>query len=1026
MSLSAGSVYAILGGKFQPSGFAQFDAALKRSAAEAGATEKAIAGSSKRSGQSMSAMATVANKGAAVGLVAVGTAAVYSVKKAMDFQKAMSEVQAVTKANSRDFKRLGDSAKDLGAKTGVGATAAAGALAELAKGGLSTEQTIGALNGTIAMSQAGGMNLSDAATTVAQALNLFNLNGAEASHVADAFATAANKTTADVSFFSQGLAQGGAAAKAVGLNFDETTAALETLAANGFKSGSDAGTSLKTAFTQLAHPTKQARDETKKLGLEFFKQNGEMKSLSSISSMLRDKMGGLTRQQRLAASATLVGQDGMRALLALYDQGPKKVQRFQSGLKEQGSAQDVARTKMDNLAGDWKKFQANLETAGINIGTKLIPKLRDLTQGISDFTQQFDKGEPGTGGGTFRWLTDHLNDLGPTLPGMIRDVTDQWQYLQDAISNWHPPKVDLTPKFARGALPDLRSLKASDKASAMVMKIIADDSSPRQKLAALRAMKIPDKTARFILQSGGIDGAIARIVARLAGVKNPPPIVVRVKDEASRILNNIINKPLRDMVAKILADDSSVQDKVAALQGLGISGPTANFLANTAGITDARDKINGEHLSVPVKYVPNVLKPTLPGGLRVPYTVFPVKGSASGRGPGAREASLVGEGGGPEHIGNPAKGWRTVTRPTLMGLAADDYVIPTESRYRGRALSLMAHALGIPAFKKGRHPKAIHSNPIQYAEYLGPLEAEKQKWQDRVDRDQQAKNDKASKGKRKGKLTDKAKKARRDLPHELEMLRRAKRELKSATDYGKRIEKQEDLANIYADDMNLATTETSWKAARFRRTGALDREAKLLRDALKLAGGPAATSAWARALRKKLGEAENGIKDANEESFDAGTFNTDEQLALDKVDADIALAQLTDTKADDIGSLTAKERLLTPLLAKAQRAGRSGAVAEIAGLLKQTRDELADAQKPPDLTADQQLTTDQAFQKGLAQGRGAFIDRVTDRAFGGGPQIIVNTLHPGDPRTVRAIGDAAAAGFGYQQPRQSSTARVGV
>ena len=72
MSLSAGSVYAILGGKFQPSGFAQFDAALKRSAAEAGATEKAIAGSSKRSGPSMSAMATVANKGAAVGLVAVG------------------------------------------------------------------------------------------------------------------------------------------------------------------------------------------------------------------------------------------------------------------------------------------------------------------------------------------------------------------------------------------------------------------------------------------------------------------------------------------------------------------------------------------------------------------------------------------------------------------------------------------------------------------------------------------------------------------------------------------------------------------------------------------------------------------------------------------------------------------------------------------------------------------------------------------------------------------------------------------
>ncbi len=1034
MSLSAGSVYAILGGRFQPSGFAQFDSAMKKAAAEAGATEKAIAGSSKRSSQSMSAMATVANKGAAVGLAAVGAAAVYSVKKAMDFEKAMSEVQAVTKANARDFKRLGDSAKDLGAKTGVGATAAAGALAELAKGGLSTEQTIGALNGTIAMSQAGGLDLSEAATTVAQALNLFNLNGTQASHVADAFAQAANKTTADVGFFAQGLAQGGAAAKAVGLSFDQTTTALEVLAANGFKSGSDAGTSLKTAFTQLAHPTKQAREESKKLGLEFFDQQGKMKSLSSISTMLRSRMGDLTRQQRLAAAATLVGQDGMRALLALYDQGPRKIDRFARANKEQGVAQDVARTKMDNLAGDWKKFQANLETAGINIGTKLIPKLRDLTQGLSDFTKQFDKGEPGSPGGSFRWLTDHLNDLGPTLPGMIRDITDQWQYLQDAISNWHPPKVDLTPKFARGALPDLRSLKASDKQSSMVMKIIADDSSPWQKLAALRAMKIPDKVARFILQSGGVDAAIARIVARLAGVKNPPPIVVRVKDEASQILNNIVNKPLRDKVAHILADDSSVQDKVAALMALGISGPTANFLANTAGITDARSKIEGESPNVTVTYIPHVLRPSLPGGLTTTYDVIPKVHRAAGRGPGAHEAALVGEGGGPEIAGNPRDGWRKVTGPTFMGLKPEDYVIPTEQKYRGRAMALMADALGIPAFKKGKkgkkgkHPKAIHADPIRFAEYLGPLEGEVQKWQERVDRDDQAKDDKANSGKRKGKLTKKAREARRRLPGERSKLQQAKRELNAAKAYAKRIEAQEELANIYSDDMNLATTEEEWIAARGKRTGALGRERDLLTAALKLAGGPKASSAWARALRKRLGETNIGLKDAAADSFDQGTpdtFTEAQQKQLDKIEADVSLAGLTDTKTDDIAALTAKEQFLTPLLSAAQQAGRSTAVSEIAGMISSTRDALKEATKPPDITADQQLTTDQAFKRGVASEQAKMVNRTIDRAFAG-PTVVVNTLHPGDPATVRAIGDAAAAGFGYQQPRPASTVRVGV
>ena len=1032
MPLNAGSVYAVLGGRFVPSGFAQFDSAMKKAAAEAGATEKAIAGSSKRSGQSMSAMATVANKGAAAGLVAVGAAAVFSVKKAMDFQKAMSEVQAVTKANSRDFKRLGDSAKDLGAKTGVGATAAAGALAELAKGGLSTEQTIGALNGTIAMSQAGGMDLSEAATTVAQALNLFNLSGTEASHVADAFAQAANKTTADVSFFSQGLAQGGAAAKAVGLTFDETTTALEVLAANGFKSGSDAGTSLKTAFTQLAHPTKQAREESKKLGLEFFNQQGEMKSLGSISTMLRSKMGDLTRQQRLAAAATLVGQDGMRALLALYDQGPKKIDRFARANKEQGVAQDVAKTKMDNLAGDWKKFQANLETAGINIGTKLIPKLRDLTQSLSDFTTQFDKSDPGTPGGSFRWLTDHLNDLGPTLPGMIREVTDQWQYLQDAISNWHPPKVDLTPKFARGALPDLRSLKASDKASAMVMKIIADDSSPRQKLAALRAMKIPDKTARFILQSGGVDAAIARIVGRLAGVKNPPPIVVRVKDEASQILNNIVNKPLRAKVARILADDSSVQEKVAALQALGISGPTANFLANTAGITDARSKIEGENPNVTVTYVPHVLRPSLPGGLTTTYDVIPRVKRAAGRGPGGHEAALVGEGGGPEFAGNPRDGWRKITGPTFMGLRPEDYVIPTEPKYHGRALSLMADALGIPGFKKGKKGtfkgkgKKRRYIPGPYERFVAnpdDLKADADHAEQRYDglrTDAREKKD--------GKLTKKAKRAKGQLGAAHDRMLRAKALYKQANEYAARITRMEDLIEIDRSDMtkaDQADNQAGYDAAKKTRGEHIQRDIDLLRNALTKAPKG---SKWRRELLKRLRQAEVDLGDNKTEAMDVetpDTFTQAQQDQLDRIDADIAKAALTATHDDDVKFLGEKLGFLEPLLSAADSAGRSTAVSEIAGMISSTRDALTEAQKPPDVTADQQLQTDQAFKRGLAQGQSATINRTIDRAFAG-PAVVINTLHPGSPEVARALGDAAAAGFGYQRPKAAPTVRVGV
>jgi TP901 family phage tail tape measure protein len=241
-----------------PTGFAQFDAAMKRSAAQAAAYEKGVIGSQQRVSRASMA-AGVAATGSALGIAAIGVAAAASVSKSMAFNKQLSELKAVTKASAVDMKRMSDAALQLGAKTGVGATKAAQAMTELAKGGLDTEKTIGALKGTIALAQAGSMDLGIAAETVANSLNLFKLSGEDATMVADSFANAANATTADVAFFSQGMAQGGAAAKAAGLDFQQTTVFLEAMAANGFKSGSDAGTAMKTTLIQLAKPTAQAQ-----------------------------------------------------------------------------------------------------------------------------------------------------------------------------------------------------------------------------------------------------------------------------------------------------------------------------------------------------------------------------------------------------------------------------------------------------------------------------------------------------------------------------------------------------------------------------------------------------------------------------------------------------------------------------------------------------------------------------------------------------------------------------------------------
>jgi len=309
----------------------------------------------------------------------------FAAKKAAEFEAQMSSLGAVAEANGRQMDRFRKQALKAGADTKFSALEAAEAQTELAKGGLKVRQIMrGGLNSALALAAAGEMDLADAAEATVNAMKLFGLRGKDAMKVADGFATAANKTTADVSDFALALKMGGSASKAAGMSFIETTAALEALAETGIR-GSDAGTSLKAMLAQLAAPTEKQQKLAKKLNIEFFDQQGKMKSLTDVAGMLRDRLTDLTDKQRLHAVKVLAGTDGMRALLSLYDAGPKKMARFQEELSKEGTAAEVARKKQDNLMGSLERLRGSVETLAIQIGTGLLPSIRAGVEHLEGF-----------------------------------------------------------------------------------------------------------------------------------------------------------------------------------------------------------------------------------------------------------------------------------------------------------------------------------------------------------------------------------------------------------------------------------------------------------------------------------------------------------------------------------------------------------------------------------------------------------------------------------------------------------------
>ena len=171
---------------------------------------------------------------------------------------------------------------------------------------------------------------------------------------------------------------------------EETAAAIGIMSDAGVK-GSQAGTTLRSAFTRLANPTKKASDLMSELGFSAFDANGQMKPLDNIIGDLQNSFKGMTDEQKQQAIATLFGQEAMSGMLALVNGSPEQFSKLVKSLENSdGAAQEMAETMNSGLAGAVENLSGALESAGIAIGTALTPFIEDLTDWITKLVDKFN------------------------------------------------------------------------------------------------------------------------------------------------------------------------------------------------------------------------------------------------------------------------------------------------------------------------------------------------------------------------------------------------------------------------------------------------------------------------------------------------------------------------------------------------------------------------------------------------------------------------------------------------------------
>lgn len=325
------------------------------------------------------------------GILGVGMAAAFGAitKSTMDFDKQMSAVASVADGGAKSLGAFREAALAAGRDTAFTATQAGQAEEELAKAGISTADILGgALKGSLNLAAAGQMDLADAATIAAQAMNLFHLKGSEVPHIADVLAASANKSAAGMGDMGAALKQGGLVASQFGLTLEDTVGTLSAFADRALI-GSDAGTSLKTMLTALANPSKQSAEMMKQLGINAYDTAGNFVGITNLAGQLQDQLGGLTDAQRQQAMAQIFGSDAMRAASVLYDQGAAGIHNYIDAVNDSGAAQKTADEKLNNLSGDLHKLLGSLQAVAIQSGGGTNSGLRLLAQGAEGALNAF-------------------------------------------------------------------------------------------------------------------------------------------------------------------------------------------------------------------------------------------------------------------------------------------------------------------------------------------------------------------------------------------------------------------------------------------------------------------------------------------------------------------------------------------------------------------------------------------------------------------------------------------------------------
>ena len=309
---------------------------------------------------------------------------------AVDFEKALAEVRAISGLTTDGLEQVEEKAKSLGKTLPVSAKDVVDGFKYLSLAGYKLEEQLVAIEPIVKASIAWVSDLGTTSDLVTDSMSAMGMGVDQLTNYLDVLSQAQASSNTNATQMLQAYLEVGGVFSNLNIPLEESASWLGILANKGVK-GAQAGNAMVAIMANLTTGTGQAGKALEQLGISAFDGvTGEFKGLSVILEELDSALSGMTEENQNYFKAMIGGKEHVADLNALLSGlGEEYDELYDQISKSGGKLEEMNAIMANTTQGKIADFQSKIEAVSLQLADIFLPTVNDVLGFLSKLAEKF-------------------------------------------------------------------------------------------------------------------------------------------------------------------------------------------------------------------------------------------------------------------------------------------------------------------------------------------------------------------------------------------------------------------------------------------------------------------------------------------------------------------------------------------------------------------------------------------------------------------------------------------------------------